>query len=668
MPVVEGGGAAPKKKPTIGNPSYVHTLTWGGVTFVYNKKTGIIKLAGSGKQLPKGSTLNVSKKTIDLPNGKHLSFNSGKVIENTPIAKRDKLAPTKYTQKDYLTGRPAAPVKQPRSGDDNRQPMPVSTPKPAPAKSGSSAGGASRAEVMDLQRWLNSRGAQLEVDGIYGPKTKAAEAQFGGASPAPAASAGGGGSAAAPARPAPTGPTAPAPPTKPLDPKAVADEVRRMFGEVAAFLDHPELGPILRKAQQEGWDQSRLFGALQQTKYWRTTPEDARKWMIVTTLDPASAKSEIGRSLAAVSELARQNALSFTPDQMKSFAENAVRFGWTGPQIREFMFAKAATGAKTTGALDANVAQNYGYLAAFLDEPQVGDLLRRAAREGWTEQRLEVELRKTDWWKTTSEATRRWDALKEQSPEDAQSQSQNRVAEISAMAQQFGIRIDSTRLEQIAEDSMRYGWSQTQIKNAVTREYEFGGGTQPSEDPMTDPQIRKRGRGPAGRAGVGANEVPTPEGNEFGVAGQTIRQIKEMAGQYLVPISPQMLERWTEQIIRGETDMEGFNGYLVEQAKSLFPGMANALDRGVTVAQYADPYKQIIARELELNPESIDLNDPKYRKVLDQVDDKGNRVSMTLSEAAEYVRTQPEWQQTRGANEKGSALTEALLQTFGKVA
>ena len=88
----------------------------------------------------------------------------------------------------------------------------------------------------------------------------------------------------------------------------------------------------------------------------------------------------------------------------------------------------------------------------------------------------------------------------------------------------------------------------------------------------------------------------------------------------------------------------------------------------MTVAQYADPYKQIAARELEMNPEMIDLNEGRFRKMLDQVDAKGNRVSMSLSESSEYLRKLPEWQQTRGANEKAAALTENILRQFGATA
>lgn len=641
MAQAAGGGGGSRRRKTIGQPDYVHTLTWGGVTFVYNKKTGEIILPG-GKRLPAGSTLNVTRQTIDLPGGKHLSFTDGKVLANTPVAKRDKLAETRYTQTDYLTGKPVS-TSPARSGDDRRTPVPQ--PKPAPRPTAPAPG--------------RSAGSTAGVGGGGALPGATAGTEPAAAAAAPG-TAGGGTNYSA-------GPTSPTPSGAPLNQSQVDAEVRRMFGaDMASFLSHPELGPVLRKAAEEGWDQSRLFGAIQQTRYWKTTGEATRKWTIQKTLDPATAKANIDQQTTRVAEMIRSWGLAFTPEQQRYFAELSLKNGWSDSQIREHLFAREATGAKDTGALDTNISQNYGYLAAYLDEPEVGDLLRRAAREGWTPQRLEVELRKTDFWKTTTDAQRQWDAVRKLNPADAKAQRDNRAQEITALAQQLGVRLDPARLAEIADESMRFGWSQTQIRNAVTAEYEYGGGTQPGERTARQ-GVQKGPMSPGERAGF-APVVVTPEGDGFGLAGQTARQIREMAGQYLVPISNQMLEKWTEQIVRGTTDMEGFNSYLVEQAKSLFPGMAGALDKGVTVAQYADPYRQIAARELELNPESIDLNDPRFRKMLDQTDSQGNRVSMTLSESAEYLRTLPEWQQTRGANEKAASLTENILRTFGAVA
>ena len=412
-------------------------------------------------------------------------------------------------------------------------------------------------------------------------------------------------------------------------PNAQVDaKVREMFGEAAAYLSDPELGPILRRAATEGWVESRLAGALQQTRYWKSTGDNARKFDILNRLDPTTARKALEQQQMGVVELARQNGVTLTAQQYYDISLAATKEGLSSSQIRERVMNTA--GSKP-GGLDTAVTQQYGYLGAFLDNPEVAGLLQRGAREGWTQQRLETELQRTQFWKTTTDSQRRFQAAMEQSPGDAQQAVRQREAELQSQAQQLGVTIDAGRMGQIATDSLRYGWNAAQIRSALSKEFDYKGG-------------------------------------EGGLAGQSARRVKELAGEYLIPMSDQALERWTEQMVDGSADEESYRSYLVEQAKSMFPGMAAALDKGVTVAQYADPYKQMAARELEIAPESIDLADPRYRKMLDQRDSQGNRVSMTLSESAEYLRKMPEWRNTRGANEKAAALSENILRTFGATA
>lgn len=418
--------------------------------------------------------------------------------------------------------------------------------------------------------------------------------------------------------------------TTPQAPQQDIDaKVRQMFGDLAGMLNHPEVGPILRKAAEEGWDDTRLSGALQQTNYWKTTPDTGRKWSILQQLDPATAKAQTDQQLQVVIDMARAEGVELGDADIRRIAEQSMVNGWSSSQIREQLYTQPYQ--NQPGGLATPVATQFGYLSVFLGDPEVGPLLQRGAREQWSPQRLEAELQQTNFWRRTSESQRQFDALMSQQPAEARQQVSARASEIAEQARQIGMPVDPRRLNQIATDSLRFGWQGTQLRDALTADFDY-------------------------QAGMG------------GQAGEAARQVKELAGQYLIPLSDQAVDNWTERIVSGAADQEAYRAYLVEQAKSLFPGMAGALDKGVTVSQYADPYKQIAARELEVAPEQIDLMDPKYRVMLDQVDKQGNRTAMTLSQASEYLRGRPEWQQTGAANEKAAALTESLLRSFGKVA
>jgi len=618
---IGGAGNAGLPKPGTGD-SY---RTLSGVR-VLVRKNGIIVLP-NGKSLPKGSRIRRGG-TIDLAGtDDFLGFSSGVIVRNSPDPRTSNISSRTYRQKVEFdpSGRRRAgegfgsrpygnPATKPIVARPAAKPVaarPVVAPKPAAARP---------VAARPAAKPVAARPVAARPTAVPNRTTGGSVGRGGSAAPSTS------GRTAAP----PVGRTAAPVAAKPAIPtsgSAVDNKVRQMFGEVAGFLSDPELGPILRKAASQGWDTSRLFGALQQTKFWRTKGDDERKWIILNKLDNATAKRQVEQQMQGINDLSRQSGITMSSLQVHDLAVNALKFGWSGPEIREKAFAAATA---KPGGLDTAVTQQYGYLAAFLDNPEVGKLLQQGAKEGWSQQRLEAELQKTNFWKTTTDSQRRYNAMQEQAPAEAQQAVSARNSELLTLAQQLGVQVKPERLLKIAEDSLRFGWNQSQIRSSVSAEFDYVGG-------------------------------------ESGLAGQSSRQIKELAGQYLVPISDQMLEKWTEQIVAGTADEEGFKSYLVEQAKSMFPGMSAALDKGVTVAQYADPYKQIAARELELNPETIDLNDPKFRKMLDQVDSKGNRVSMSLSESSEYLRRLPEWQQTRGANEKAATLTENILKTFGAI-
>src|SRR5258708_1028556 len=114
--------------------------------------------------------------------------------------------------------------------------------------------------------------------------------------------------------------------------------------------------------------------------------------------------------------------------------------------------------------------QLYGYLAAYLDDPEVGPLLQQAATEGWDASRLQGALYETNWWKTRSETARQWDALSSTDPATADLQRQQKMYEINQYALQSGARFSWDRMQEIAEHALREGWDSNRLKQATVME------------------------------------------------------------------------------------------------------------------------------------------------------------------------------------------------------
>ncbi|HUR52878.1 MAG TPA: hypothetical protein VMZ71_02020 [Gemmataceae bacterium] len=146
-------------------------------------------------------------------------------------------------------------------------------------------------------------------------------------------------------------------------------------------------------------------------------------------------------------------------------------------------------------------------------------------------------------------------------------------------------------------------------------------------------------------------------------------KVKAAAGAYYVPMADVTAREWAKKVLSGEVPETALDEYVKQQAKSLFPALAGAIDQGVTVEQYADPYKQIAAQTLELNPNGINFNDPRWSRALVQVGKDGQRGSMTLYDWQNLLKTDATygWDRTNQARTQATQISERIAQQFGKV-
>jgi hypothetical protein len=80
---------------------------------------------------------------------------------------------------------------------------------------------------------------------------------------------------------------------------------------------------------------------------------------------------------------------------------------------------------------------------------------------------------------------------------------------------------------------------------------------------------------------------------------------------------------------------------------------------GIDLATIYSPYKSILAQTLEVNPNSITLNDPTLRMAI------GPDKEMSLYEYQRSLRKDPRWQYTDQAREEVSSATSRVLKDFG---
>lgn len=281
------------------------------------------------------------------------------------------------------------------------------------------------------------------------------------------------------------------------------------------------------------------------------------------------------------------------------------------------------------------MASEFGWAASFLDDPELGPLLRRAAGPpAWSPEKLAREIKNTKWWQSRTASQRAWDQGVVSDPATYNQKIDVQQRGIKEVAAGLNIALSEDQLTTLATESLRSGWDATQTINAIANEGVRGD--------TFGPDIR------------------------FGITGTTIRRL---ASEYAVPLSDSGADEWAQKLATGAISQTDVENWLRVQAKGLYPSLANDIDRGVTVKSLTDPYMQIAASTLGINAAEIDFADPRWNAALNFDDGKGRR-AMTLYEWGRHLRTEEQYgyDRTPEATNKAYEMVDRLGRMFGVTA
>lgn len=233
---------------------------------------------------------------------------------------------------------------------------------------------------------------------------------------------------------------------------------------------------------------------------------------------------------------------------------------------------------------DKRTIQDYGFVEAFLDDhPAVRRLVRQAVREQWTTDRLQNAVKETPWWRNFSDAQKKADLLEAENPAEWARQIDATKVQLTQQIQQMGLDYTPQEIDRYARLALRSGYSNEEITSYL--------------------------------AGHGALDVE----DASGAASVTIDALREMASAYGLRMSDSTLSRQVRNALgSGDTNtfLQGYEDTLREQAKMMYPGIADRLDRGMSLRDVVSPYLELAGSELGVDPNSFDLTDPKWTRMI----------------------------------------------------
>jgi hypothetical protein len=120
-------------------------------------------------------------------------------------------------------------------------------------------------------------------------------------------------------------------------------------------------------------------------------------------------------------------------------------------------------------------------------------------------------------------------------------------------------------------------------------------------------------------------------------------------------------------VASGLSTLEDAEMDIRQQAAGLWPTYSEKIMAGYNVRDLASGYIYTMANELELDPQSISINDSYIRQALTGMDEQGNPKAETLWQFQQRLRNDPRWMNTNKAQNQVSSMTARVMEMFGLV-
>jgi hypothetical protein len=140
------------------------------------------------------------------------------------------------------------------------------------------------------------------------------------------------------------------------------------------------------------------------------------------------------------------------------------------------------------------------------------------------------------------------------------------------------------------------------------------------------------------------------------VATQTLQSVADKNG---ITLSPEQIDTFASRVNKGE-DISLVGNDIRKLAGIGQPDSVKKLiESGIDLSTIYSPYKTVLAQTLEINPNSISMNDPTLRMAI------GPDKEMSLYEYQRALRKDNRWQYTDQARSEASDVAKTVLKDFG---
>lgn len=162
-------------------------------------------------------------------------------------------------------------------------------------------------------------------------------------------------------------------------------------------------------------------------------------------------------------------------------------------------------------------------------------------------------------------------------------------------------------------------------------------------------------------------ELATVKTGDFrGAAANVQNNIRDWARRNGVSLTENLIQNYTRRVLaRDISEDDVFSELRRTYLAGAYPGWADRIEAGQDIYDIAAPYRQSMARFLELPDDEISFDDPLLRRGLQALSADGKPSQMPLYQFEQEIRKDPRWQQTNNAIESYNRLADDILSMFG---
>lgn len=290
---------------------------------------------------------------------------------------------------------------------------------------------------------------------------------------------------------------------------------------------------------------------------------------------------------------------------------------------------------------EEEMASNYGWaLAVLKSDPDLYKLFKRAVGPpAYGQAKFVAELRNTKWYKTHSESMRQSLVLQKADPAEYSRRVQQAG---TAIADQYyaltGKKMSVAQANKYGVTAFSYGYSDAEMRDLTG-------------------------------SLVGAQGIMMKQGGLGGSLGQAEQQLRSAAEDYGLDFSDTYYAGALNDIARQKTDVTSLQNNFRNQAKSRYAAYADQLDQGITIKDIAEPYRQLMAKTLEVSDKSIRISDKMIQNALTFRPTSAGKVQaptgMNLADFERNLKNDPRWDKTNQARDQVMSAGRQVLTDLG---